>query len=172
MTTTAVTGNFFETLFEGAIEDIEKIFKDGNAVIISTEHQIALFGNAVVNEFKSLEGNPTIILAADFFVKIAEGIDPGLTPLISGIELEFPKIVNIATGVLGEVQKPESEQLSDALTAISATKAANSVLGSNILGGISAAVSAYVATNNATSVTVPTDAQLISGAQVIHVQAA
>lgn len=161
--------SFFLVALASAVSFVENLFKE-NGAVSNVEHSIAKFGDAVVNEYKVLAGNPTIVLAADWFVKIAEGIDPALTPLISGIELEFPKIVSIATGVVAEVSKPESQQLVDGLSAIAKTKAANSVLGSNILGGIAAAVNAYVVSNNATELPPVTDAQLITAAQLVHAQ--
>lgn len=163
--------NFFQTIEDEAVKIVDDLLGKAAPEIKSIESNISKFGNVVVNEYKKLAANSEVALAAEWFVGIAEGIDPALTPLISGIELEFPKIVNIATGVLGEVAKPLGQQLGDGLTAIAATKAANSVLGSNILGGLNAAIQNYVITNNATTVLPASDAQLITAAQVVHLQA-
>lgn len=179
MTQTVATGkagqsieNFFENLFEGAITDVKKLLGEGETEVLTIEHKISIFGNSVVNEYRKIAANPEVATLADWFVKIAEGIDPALTPLISGIELQFPKIVNIATGVLGEIDKPIGEQLGDGLAKIESTKVASEVLGSNVLGGINAAVQDFVISNNATSVQPATPAQLITASQVVHAQAA
>jgi hypothetical protein len=171
--TTNTPENFFEKIFEGAVSDVEKLFGSSEAgtAIITIEHKISLFGNDAVNEYLKLSGNPEIKLAAQWFINIAEGIDPALVPFISGIELEFPKIVNTATGVLGEINKPESQQLADGLTAITNIHAVSSVLGSNVKGGINAAIQKFVVSNNATKVQPATDAQLIVSSQIVHAQA-
>jgi len=165
--TTSQPENFFQKIEDEAVKIVDGIFGE-NGELKTIEQSIGKFSDAVVNEFKSLEGNPE----ADFFVKIAEGIDPALTPLISGIELAFPKILNIATNVSAEVDKPVVQQIQDAKTAINSQKAANVTLGSNTLGGIASAVSAFVFDNNATSLNAVTPSQLITAQQVIHSQAA
>ena len=98
----ATNESFFQKIEDEAVKIVNDLFGSGGEVA-TIESSIAKFGNAVVNEYKSLSTDPKVIATADFFVKIAEGIDPALTPLISGIELAFPKIVNVATGVLSEV---------------------------------------------------------------------
>jgi hypothetical protein len=170
MTTT--NENFFQKIEDEAVKIVDDIFGKAEGAIIPIEQSISKFGNAVVNGYKTLAANPEVATLAGWFVTIAEGIDPALTPIISGIELAFPKIVNIATGVLGEINKPVKEQLSDGLTAIENTKALNTTLGANILGGINAAVQAYVVTNNATSMAPVSDSQLIVAAHIVHAQVA
>jgi hypothetical protein len=169
--TTSQPENFFQKIEDEAVKIVDGIFGE-NGELKTIEQSIGKFSDAVVNEFKSLEGNPEVVSTADFFVKIAEGIDPALTPLISGIELAFPKILNIATNVSAEVDKPVVQQIQDAKTAINSQKAANVTLGSNTLGGIASAVSAFVFDNNATSLNAVTPSQLITAQQVIHSQAA
>jgi hypothetical protein len=169
---TQTNENFFQKIEDEAVKIVEGIFGKVENTVIPIEQSISKFGNSVVNEFKTLSVNPEVATMADWFVKIAEGIDPALTPIISGIELAFPKIVNIATGILGEINKPVKDQLSDGLTAIENTKAANSTLGANILGGINAAVQAYAISNNATSMTPVSDSQLIVAAHIVHAQVA
>jgi len=171
MTTKNSSGNFFEDAFESAKAWVEEELGIAESKIVPIEQSIAKYGNAVVNEFKILEANPKIQLLADWFVKIAEAIDPGLTPLIQGIELEFPKIVSIATGVVGEVSKPIEEQLGDGLTALTNITAANSTIGSSIKGGISAAIQAFAINNNPETVAPATDSQLIVAAHLVHSQA-
>jgi hypothetical protein len=163
--------NFFQKIEDDAVKIVHDLFGSGGEVA-TIESSIAKFGNAVVNEYKKLSSDPKVIATADFFVGIAESIDPGLTKLISGIELAFPKIVNVATGVLGEVNKPVPEQLTDGVAAIANIKAANSTIGSNVLGGIASAVSAFVFSNNATELNPATDSQIITAQQVVHQQAA
>lgn len=170
--TNSITPNFFENAFEAAKTFVEKLFGEAEKEIIPIEQSIAKFGNAVINEYKSLAANPEVQLLAGWFVKIAEGIDPALTPIISGIELEFPKIVSVATGVIDETGKPVEQQLGDGLTALGKIKALNTTLGANVLGGINAAVQAYVINNNATDVAPATDSQLIVAAHIVHAQAA
>lgn len=172
MTTTSDSENFFEKALDSAVAFVEKLFKGAKSDVASIEASIAKFGNSVVNEYKTLAANPTIELAAEWFIKIAEAIDPDLVPLISGIELEFPKLVSIATGVLTEIEKPIGEQLADGLAALEKITGLNVILGANAKGGISAAVQNYVLTNNATTLTVATPAQLITAAQVVHQQLA
>lgn len=165
--------NFFQKIEDEAVVIVDALFgKKAEGVIVSIEANISKFGNAVVNEFKALEANPTIDLAAEWFVKIAEGIDPGLTPLISGIELEFPKIINFVTGVLGEVAKPVNAQLSDGLNALQTVKAINGTVYAGALGTINAAVQEYVISNNATTVQPATASQLLTSAVIVHAQTA
>ena len=165
----ATNESFFQKIEDEAVKIVNDLFGSGGEVA-TIESSIAKFGNAVVNEYKSLSTDPKVIATADFFVKIAEGIDPALTPLISGIELAFPKIVNVATGVLSEVDKPIPQQLSDGVTALGTIKGLNATLGANTLGGIASAVSAYVFDNNATTLTAATPSQIITAQQIVHAQ--
>lgn len=165
------TQNFFEKIEYESVLIVNDIFGSSGEVA-TIESSIAKFSDAVVNGFKAISANPTVINTAEFFVTIAESIDPALTPLISGIELAFPKIVNIATGITEEVSKTVPVQLADGLAKISAIKATNSVIGSGVLGNIASAVSAYVFSNNATTLSPVTDSQIITAQQVVHTQAA
>lgn len=169
---TTTSNNFFESLFNSAKTWLESFFSKAENAVAPIEKSIADFGNAVVNEYKALASNPTVELAADWFIKIAENIDPALTPLISGIELEFPKLVTVVTKGITEIEKPLNQQLGDGLTALSTVKGINGTLYANALGGISAAVQNYVITNNATTVGVVPASQLITAAQIVHQTAA
>lgn len=135
MTTTTTPPSFFQAIEGEAVKIVDALF--GSKIegeIVSIESNISKFGNAVVNEFKIIAANPTVDLAAEWFVNIAEGIDPALTPLISGIELEFPKILNFVTGALGEINKPLGQQTSDGLTKLQTLKGINGTIYAGALG--------------------------------------
>lgn len=168
----ATNENFFEKAFESAITFVEKEFGGVEKKVVSIEGSIAKFGNAVVNEYKVIAANPEVQLLAGWFVKIAESIDPALTPLISGIELQFPKIVTMVTNVTSEVEKPIEQQLGDGLTALEKVKGIDGTVYAGALGTINASVQNYIVTNNATAVAQATPSQLLATAYVVHEQAA
>lgn len=168
MSTDTTTPSFFTKALSSAIAWLKKEFGTAEKTVQSIEYSIAKFADAVVNEYKVLAANPEIKLLADWFIKIAEDIDPALTPLISGIELVFPKIVSISTGVVAETQKPIEQQLGDGLTALENLKGIKGTYYANVLGGINTEVQNYVISNNATELPAVTDAQLITTAQAIH----
>jgi hypothetical protein len=153
-----------ESFFQKVWDTVVSIFKHATPI----EQSIAKFANAVTNKIKSLQSNETVQFLESGLITIAESIDPALTPMISGLELELPKILNVVTNVTGEISKPVNEQVDDAVTAITNIKGINSTIYAGILGAIAPAITNFVNTNNGIVVD---PAQLIIAQQVVHTQA-
>lgn len=166
MTTVAsTTENFFQK-----IEDwVVNLFKKE---IPSIEQKIAQFGNVVTNEIKAIESNADVQKVLNALPALAEAIDPALVPMIQGLELEIPKILNFVTGVItdidNEIVKPVEQQVVDALTKLKIIKASPSTgeaIYTGAMGTISTAVQHYVTTNNGI---LATTSQLLISSQGAH----
>jgi hypothetical protein len=126
--------------------------------------KIADFANKLVDEIKGLEANPTVQAIGSAAISIAEGIDPALTPLINGLELELPKIFTAIGNVDTEVNKTEDEQLKDFLAYLGTIKGLPTIYAGQ-LATLSAAIQAFLANNSGVA---NTPAQLITASQVVH----
>lgn len=173
---TATSLNFFQKVLAW----VENIFTE----IPTIEQYIATFADQVANKLKTLE--PTIEAIANFLendlVPIAETIYPALTPMISGLQLEIPKIIkavvntgNIATSIAGEAIKPEAQQVADALSALQASKLASGTISTvqaayaGAVTTLATAISGFVTSNNSI---VATAADLLSTQVAVHAKAA
>src|ERR1700753_2805455 len=149
-----------ENFFEKVWDEIENLFKKATTI----EQDIATFANNVVNKLVALQGNQTVQFLESDLVTIAESINPALTPMISGIELELPKILTIIKGGVAEASKTDSEQLNDFITYIETLKGITGTVYAGLLGTLNAAVQNYI-TSNAGIVVAPS--KLLATGQVV-----
>jgi hypothetical protein len=163
--TTQTNENFFQRLWNGFLN----LFTNEVPAI---EHKIAKFADTVTNDLKAALDNPAVQAVLSTLESIAETIDPQLTPMIQGLNLEIPKILNFVTGVTSvidaEAAKPVEQQILDALEKLKIIKADTSTgaaVYAGILGTISTAIQHYVTQNNGI---LATPAQLITSAQAVH----
>lgn len=170
MTTTNTTApeNFFQKIEDFFIN----LFKKEVPVI---EQSIAKFADAVTNNLKTVVDSDGFNKVLNGLEAAAETVDPALTPMIQGLNLEIPKILNLVTGVTAaidaEVQKPIEEQALDALKKLKIIKADTSTgqaVYAGAQGTISAAVQHYITSNNSI---LATPAQLITSGQAAHATA-
>lgn len=153
----STTKNFFERAFDW--------IKAEFAAAETIEQKIAAFADAVINKVKTLQASETVQFLENGIVSLAESIDPALTPMISGIELELPKILNVATGITDEISKPVADQVADAVTKLQTIKGINGTAYAGLLGTANAMVQNYVTSNNGI---VATAAQLLAAGQAVH----
>lgn len=157
--------NFFTRIWDSIVDFFSK-------ELPSIEQSVAKFGNALTNQIKAIENNTDLQAVLTGIATLAEAIDPALVPMVQGLELEVPKILNLVTGVVdtvdAEVLKPLSQQVIDALTKLKIIKASPSTgaaIYAGAVGTISTAIQHYITTNNGI---LATPSQLITSAQAAH----
>ncbi|MFI5157690.1 MAG: hypothetical protein ACHQF4_02430 [Sphingobacteriales bacterium] len=127
--------------------------------------KIATFANNLVNELKGLQANKTVQFLESGIVAVAESVDPALTPLISGIELELPKIVTLVSNGAAILNDTAQGQVNTLAEYLEKLKGINGTVYAGILATLSAAIQAFI-TNNAGIAA--TDSQLIVAGQAVH----
>lgn len=152
--------SFFEKIFA----DLLSIFKKGETVIVSLEHDIARFADTVTNFLKT---NPTAVTTLDSLIAIAEGINPALKPWVDGLELEIPRILNLVSNNAVVLSEPVEKQASDFLTYLENIKGVNGTVYAGIMATLNPAIQKFIIANSNTIV-LPPDAQLIAAGQAVH----
>lgn len=165
--TTAAENPHGEGFFAKAWDWIKTEFGFAETELGKLSKDIATLGNVVANELKN---GKYVQLIEGGILSIATGINPALGALVSGIELQLPKIVDkvtgTATGVNAEVTKTPIEQADDLAKYLEGIKSVSKTGFANTIGGINAMVQEYATMNTGTIVAEP--AHLIASAQVIH----
>lgn len=130
--------------------------------LVTIEQHIATFVDKTVNFLKT---DPTAVFIENGLVTIAETVNPALTPMIQGLELEIPKILHLVSNGELEAAKPIGQQAEDLLAYLSKLKNGSSSVYAGILATINAAIQYYVTSNNGI---VSSPAQLLATGQVNH----
>lgn len=168
MTTEATAANPHEGgFFKKAWDWIKKEFGFVEDEAGKLSKDIALLGNEIANELKN--GNLVKVIEGAL-PAIAGAINPALVPLVSGLELQLPKLIDKITGVAQavgtEITRTPAQQADDLAKYLEGLKGVSNTGFANAVGGINAIVQEYATENTGTIVAEP--AHLIASAQVIH----
>lgn len=171
MTTDATNPHPSKSFFAKAWDFIKKEFGFAEDEAGKLSKDIATLGNQIANELKN---GKLVPLLEGSIQTIAQAINPALGALVSGLELQLPKIVDkvtgVATAVGAEVTKAPAEQADDLDKYLTGLKSISGTAYANAIGGLNAVVQEYATMNTGTIVAEP--AHLIASAQIIHADAA
>jgi hypothetical protein len=155
------TQNEQTSIFEWIWNELKKIFP-----FLNTEAQkIANLANAIVNDIKNIEGDPTYQAIYTIVVNAVEAIAPELKPLIDGLMNELNKIFSFILNI--PTSTNENFIASQAVTYLKNSGDVSTTLYAGLHGTLSAVIQAYFANNTGVE---NTDAQLIVSSQISHLQ--
>lgn len=129
---------------------------------------IAKVADTVVNELKTLQGQPLVQFLESGIITTVETIYPNLTPFIAGLQLALPKVLNAVTGADAEANKTPLQQADDLTKYLANLKAVSGTSYAGALVGLNAAIQQYFAQNSKIMVT---NEQLLASAMVQHASA-
>lgn len=165
--TTAAENPHGEGFLAKAWDWIKKEFGFAETEAGKLSKDIAVFGDKVANELKN--GNLVHLLEGGINI-IATGINPALGALVSGFELQLPKIVDRVTGVAtdinAETTRTPLEQSDDLAKYLSGLKGLSGTAFANTVAGLNAIAQEYATMNTGTIVAKPVE--LIASAHIIH----
>lgn len=167
MTTAATNPHPSETFFAKVWDFFKGLFDKAETEAQILSKDIAKYGNVIANELKN---GKLVPLLEGALQTTATAINPALGSLVSGLELQLPKLIDKITGVAAaagvETTKTPAEQEADLATYLQGLKGISGTAYANAIGGISAVVQEYATMNTGTIVADP--AHLIVSSQVIH----